>query len=177
MKYALRPSSFFLFLTLSLSPALTFSQNVGVGTAAPQARLHVKGTYNLSELIIDADTNQTNLNPMIRLRKSDGTDLVWMHSNRVDNFFLGVNSGISMTAGIYNTAIGMNVLKSSTTGDYNTGLGTNVLPDNTTGRNNTAIGALSLFKNSVGNNNTASGSSALYNNTTGVENTANGGSA
>ena len=64
-----------------------FSQNVGLGVSNPQGRFHIKGADNISELLIDADTNQTNQNPMIRLRKSDGTDLMRIHADNIYNIF------------------------------------------------------------------------------------------
>ncbi|HUR31906.1 MAG TPA: hypothetical protein VMZ69_10780, partial [Saprospiraceae bacterium] len=119
-----------------------FSQNkVGLGTVNPQARLHIKGEDNISQLCIDADTQQTNLSPLIRLRKSDGTDLMWIHSNIPENIFIGLNSGQSITNGGYNTAVGKYALKENTSGDYNSAFGANALLSNTTGITNTAIGS------------------------------------
>ena len=83
----------FLFLTFSLFACHTFSQKVGIGTTTPQGELHIKGTENLSQLCIDADTNQTNMYPMIRLRKSDGSDLMWIHADDPSNLFIGLNAG------------------------------------------------------------------------------------
>jgi len=67
MKKLSRLYSITLILTLSLSHHLAFSQNkVGLGVANPEARLHIKGVDNISQLCIDADTQQTNLYPLIR---------------------------------------------------------------------------------------------------------------
>ena len=70
-----------------------FSQKVGVGILTPEARLHIKGDTNISQLCIDADTIQSNTNPLIRLRKSNGEDLMWINSDNPVNLFIGVNSG------------------------------------------------------------------------------------
>src|SRR5688500_7462384 len=82
-----------LIISLSHFLTLSLSQKVGVGISTPEARLHIKGADNISQLCIDADTMQTNLFPLIRLRKSNGTDLMWIHSDEPSNVFIGLNAG------------------------------------------------------------------------------------
>lgn len=170
------------------------SQNIGIGTTAPAGKLHIKGSNDASQLIIDANATQSNTQPLIRLRNSSGTDLMHIHTDNGSNIFMGLNAGrnnnasgygvynifIGSSAGFYNTTGSENVangyasLYSNTTGFRNTAIGMSVLYSNTTGILNSAIGANSLYSNTTGNNNTATGPYALYTNTTGGGNTANG---
>src|SRR5688572_3618015 len=85
-----------------------FAQNVGFGITAPLGKVHIKGSLDASQLVIDADTTQANTNPLIKLRKSDGTDLMWIHSDNPLNVFVGINAGRvnSPTGGLNNTFIG-----------------------------------------------------------------------
>jgi hypothetical protein len=188
----------YLWVMCLLTANGLFAQNVGVGTTTPAAKLHIKGSQDISQLLIDANATQTNANaPLIKLRASDGTDLMWIHSDHPNNTFIGLNAGKSNNApgggtsntfigsgagntnvgGNQNTATGYNALFSNTTGTANTAMGVSALTLNTTGILNTAIGNLSMPANTVGNNNSATGNSALYNNTKGSDNTANGGSS
>ena len=73
-----------------------------------------------------------------------------------------------------NTAEGNNALLSLTTGVWNTAIGDQALKNDTTGGGNTATGFQALFGTTVGNQNTAYGSQALCFNTSGSSNTAVG---
>lgn len=100
--------------------------------------------------------------------------------------YLGFESGLLNTEGLYNTAIGYRSLKNNTanfntavgggslrentTGTRNVGVGYQALINNLTGTNNTALGVLSLMSNTSGYGNTAIGDSCLALNTTGVRN-------
>ena len=89
----------------------TFAQNVGVGILAPMGKLHISGSADIPQLIIDANSTQSNTNPLIKLRKSDGTDLMWIHSDDITNVFMGVSAGRVNNAGgggLHNTFIGSN---------------------------------------------------------------------
>jgi len=153
------------------------AQNVGIGTTAPASKLHIKGTVDTTQLIIDANNTQNNGHPLIKLRSSNGYELMWIHSDDSTNSFVGLNAGRvnnSVAGGQLNTFVGSSAGFSNTTGGYNTAVGCRTLHANTTGMANTAIGYGSLHSNSTGNNNVAIGESALYFNTTGYANTANG---
>ena len=173
----------------------SYSQNVGIGTATPAARLHIKGAADTSQLVIDANSIQSNTRPLIKLRTSTGTELLRIHSDDTSNLFIGLNAGRvnsatpsggtyntfvggsagrSNTTGIYNTATGESALAFNTTGIANTACGGDALIFNTTGSNNSAFGLSALAYNSSGNYNTAGGALALYSNTTGSYNTATG---
>jgi hypothetical protein len=102
----------------------------------------------------------------------------------------GQNALLSLTSGMYNTAVGIVSLGIDTDAGFNTAIGAGALLlnnadnntatgafallSNTTGPDNTAIGALALFSNTEGNNNTAIGADAMSSNTTGIANTASG---
>ncbi len=167
---------FFLFSILTLQKE-SFSQNVGIGTATPVGRFHIKGSADTSQLVIDANFTQSNFRPLIRLRRSNGADLMWIHSDNTTNTFLGLNAGSVNNANggaTYNSFIGSNSGFSNTSGNYNTTNGSNAFFYNTSGSNNTAFGSYSLYKNISGYWNTANGESTLRSNTTGHSNTASG---
>ena len=194
----------YLFLvTLFFYIQLT-AQNVGIGTATPAARLHIKGNADTSQLVIDANSTQDNKRPLIRLRKSDGSDLLWIHSDDSTNIFIGKNTGrtnVGFLGAKANTFIGFGAGYSNFTGSGNTALGLNALSTNVGGREATAIGynAMQYAFNSgisvpnynvavgfealrgstdpsanYGSSNTALGYQSLLNNTTGGNNTASG---
>jgi hypothetical protein len=184
----------FPFSLLSLTNK-GFSQNVGIGTTTPAARLHIKGSADTSQLVIDANSVQSNTRPLIKLRNSSGTELLRIHSDdptnifmgqfagRVNNAnvnggiyntFLGAEAGYSNSSGYWNTATGSKALYSNSSGFNNTAQGFNALYSNITGFSNTAFGANTLYSNITGNQNIAVGSSALYGNTIGSANTAVG---
>lgn len=175
----MRKSVLFRLLPISVFTHLlvySFAQNVGVGVAFPLSKLHIKGSENASQLIIDANIAQSNVNPLIRLRKSDGTDLMWIHSDNVNNVFIGVDAGLLNNTGVgayYNTFIGKGAGRSNFTGNYNTALGYNAFYTNTVGTYNTSLGTESLYYN-VGNYNSALGHQSLCFNTVGTRNTASG---
>jgi hypothetical protein len=147
--------------------------NVGVNTTSPLGKLHVKGSENVPQLIVDASTDQTNANPLIKLRRSNGLDVLWIHSNDPSNVFVGVEAGLN-NAGTDNTGIGAGALKDNTTGSLNTAIGLHALFFNTTGSDNTAIGIDALLTNTQGDSNIAIGNFALNDNTIGLRNTAIG---
>ena len=169
---------------------------VGIGITSPTAKLHVKGNTDVSQLIIDAYSLQTNAQPLIRLRSSTGVDLMHIHSDNITNTFVGLNAGrvnnafsgdgsynsffgsgagYSNTSGSYNTATGFEALYSNyATGDGNTANGYHSLYSNYAGLENTACGYQSLYNNEYGNFNSAHGTWALYNNFSGENNTATG---
>ena len=168
--------------------------DIGINTTTPSGKLHIKGNANASQLVIDANSSQSNTNPLIRLRNSSGTDLLHIHSDGVGNTFVGLNAGrlngfvnstfgntyigynaaFNNTIGGGNTVVGAGSLYSSNTGGFNTALGSRVLYFDTSGSGNTAIGASSLYFNTSGDNNTAVGINSLYSNTIGANNTAIG---
>ncbi len=161
------------------------SGNVGIGITSPTGKLHVKGTANTSQFIIDANATQSNSQPLIRLRNSAGTDLIHIHSDDASNSFIGLNSGSANNAGgggKNNSFFGSNAGHSNTTGYSNTACGASALYSNTYKHNLVAIGDSALFNNGPNvamtsyqaRYNVAVGNKALFSNITGYDNTANG---
>lgn len=147
------------------------SQNLGIGTDTPAGKVHIKGTADVSQLIINGYSNQTNTHPFIKFREPIfGNDLMWINTDHELNVFIGYNAGKlndSDVYGRYNTFIGSHAGESNTTGWFNTAHGAFALYTNDTGNYNTACGESSLKSNNSGVNNTACGYSALNYNTTG----------
>ncbi|MEO6403953.1 MAG: hypothetical protein ABIY51_10635 [Ferruginibacter sp.] len=159
---------FLFFLPLDL-----LAQNVGIGISTPQARLHIKGNADTSQLVIDANITQSNLRPLIRLRNAAGIDLLHIHSDDTSNTFIGKSAGamntpVSTASGKGNSFIGAGAGYSNTTGYDNTATGYRALYYNITAYRNTAYGKQALYSNTYGNFNSANGMFALALNTIGI---------
>ena len=76
-----------------LLPIFIFGQNVGVGLLSPAGKLHIKGSADVSQLILDANSTQSNTMPLLKLRNSFGNDLLWINSDNAANTFIGLNAG------------------------------------------------------------------------------------
>ncbi len=163
--------------TLGNSNIYDNGTNVGINNTAPSAKLHIKGSADNTQLIIQANATQSIGNPLFKLVNSAGSDLLWINSDNINNTFVGLYAGRVNNVGgggMYNTFIGSKSGYSNTTGSNNTGNGYLTLWKNTTGNDNTATGSKALRLNTTGIYNTANGVYALYNSTTGICNTANG---
>lgn len=117
---------------------------------------------NESKLVIDASSNQSNENPLIRLRNFFGSDWLWISSDHPTNSFLGNKTGEKNTTGIANTAIGHVALHATSSGQYNTGTGAFALANNPNGNYNTAIGSGAITQTYTASYNTALGYFAGY---------------
>jgi hypothetical protein len=166
------------FISLLIFSGKSISQNLGIGITTPAAKLHIKGSTDTSQLVIDAYAGQSNSNPLIKLRNSNGIELLRIHSDDPTNIFIGQFAGrvnnANINGGIFNTFIGSGSGYSNISGYWNTATGRNALYSNTVGFNNTALGVSALYSNINGFPNTALGESALFYNVTGLENTAVG---
>jgi len=175
-----------LFLHLQ---AFVSAQNVGVGIITPLGKLHIMGSADIPQLIIDANITQSNTNPIIKLRKSSGIDLMWIHSDDSTNCFVGMKAGSSNVIGpqgINNTFLGSRSGYANTNGRDNTVVGKEAFFSNTKASQNVAIGARALYTQSFApgaawyqSNNVAVGFEALFTNqptstNSGVSNTAVG---
>jgi len=146
---------------------ITNNGNVGIGTSAPDAKLHIVGRTR-----IDGDR--------FEFVNTGGSVFVGYGAGANDDFSFNKNVAVgdsallSNTTGSFNTASGYRALLSNTTGNLNSVLGSKALYSNTTGYGNSAVGYLSLYFNTNGTFNSASGASSLYSNTTGLVNTAFG---
>ena len=157
-----------------LFPNFLAAQNVGVNIANPAGKLHVKGSANVSQLMIDAFSPQSNANPLLRLRKSTGIDVLWITSDDSTNCFMGVSAGKSNVVGggggIGNSFFGNRAGIHNAQGHDNTAIGSIALYGNTRLSQNTAIGAGALGSQSydpgfeVSTGNVAVGNAALFSN-------------
>ena len=184
--------------------AIFANGNVGIGTTAPTAKLHLTAgtaTAGTAPLKLTSGTNLTtaeagamewdgvNLSitqtsgptrKTIAYTDSNITGSAGTITSNADyNTKGGTNAGLNLISGAqYNTLIGFQA-GISTGGtnefDYNTAIGYQSLYSNTSGSNNTALGALSLDASVSAWDNTAIGYRSLTSNTTGRYNTATGG--
>lgn len=171
----MKKRSFAIVIQLSLL-SVVYAQNTGIGTNSPKGRLHIKGNADTSQLVIDANSAQSNIHPLIRLRDASGLDLLHIHADNPANTFVGLNAGKAnnvVGGALANTFIGALAGSSNSTGYSLTGIGRSALFSNTSGAENTAIGSITLYYNTVGSNNTAIGRGALYQ-TDAYDNTATG---
>src|SRR3990167_10177610 len=147
-------------LDLQVSTASKFSvSNTGQTT--------ITGAADQTHLFVRANATQTNTNKLIVLEKSDGTDIMAIHSDNANNCFIGLGAGDvnNVTGvgnqGLYNTFIGTNAGQSNSTGDTNLAIGLAALKLTTTGLRNTAIGNNALTTNITGGYNVALGVDSL----------------
>ncbi|MEO6405072.1 MAG: tail fiber domain-containing protein [Ferruginibacter sp.] len=151
-----------VIITLTLLPFFAMAQNVGIGTDIPAGKLHIKGTEDTTQLLIEANSIQSNNHPLLLFTK--GTiPILSLHSDAASNVFLGLSSGKSNVpgSGANNTLIGSGAGRSNTTGSSNTALGYGTIFNNATGYSLIAIGVNALTSNTSGFSNIAIGGNAL----------------
>lgn len=159
-------------------------------------KYHFAGTSDTTQFVVQANATQAVNNPLFKLLKSDGTDLLWLNSDfatntfvgngagqannagggGIDNTFTGYNAGAANSTGTLNTFNGKRAGEANTTGQANNAFGAGALLLNQAGSDNFAFGQHALMRN-VANNNGAVGNFALLNCTTGASNLAYGKSA
>jgi len=153
--------------------------NVGIGTSAPDAKLHVVGDIKIVDGKIVGDIIRFDMG---------GTEYFRMDSGRLEVINTGGSIFIGNAAGTMDdftnnwcVAIGDSALYNNSIGSSgffhgmdNIAIGYNTLFSNTKGRRNVAIGMRSLYANTDGEYNIAIGSYSLESVTTGDENTAVG---
>lgn len=173
--------------------ALTIAENtgnLGIGTAAPAAKLDVAGDINFSGALqyqgvrtLQVNVSSGNLaagygaltvNTTGTNNTAAGFRALAFNSSGSGNTAEGGYALYSNTTGSFNTAVGYGVLQSLTAGSYSTGIGYNALGNDNGAGYNTASGALSLSANTIGQDNTATGYSSLWSNTIGSQNAAYG---
>jgi hypothetical protein len=151
--------------------------HIGIGITLPEARMHIFGAADETQLIVQGGTGQSNLNPLIRLRAAGGAELMNIHSDSPDNAFVGLGAGLEneeSNGATYNTFVGPLAAGSNTIGNNLTAIGHSALFTNIDGVNNTAIGSQAMFSNTQGAANFAGGFLAMYTNSTGSNNVAIG---
>lgn len=113
--------------------------NVGIGTSAPEAKLHVNG----GDALINGLT----------IGKGGGSIY---NNSAFGRYALYLNDD-----GEYNTAIGFYALLSNQSGGNNTAFGANALVENQDGENNVAVGCDALYFNDANIGSTAIGFCAM----------------
>lgn len=142
--------------------------NIGIGiTSSFGAAFHIKGSANSSQFAITANLTQSNTNPLLKFYKADGTDLLWIHSDRDTNVFVGNGSGQSNTTGFDNSFYGSGAGGSNTTGSDNSFYGKRAGQFNTAGSNGCFFGAGAGLQNTTANDQINIGVHAGENTTTG----------
>lgn len=165
---------------LAFIPFFIKAQNVGIGTDIPLGKLHIKGTQDTAQLVIQAYITQSPTKPLIRFLAANGTSLLSLHTFN-DNIYLGKNNGTGTTTGYKNIYLGTDAGAATTigylnyfigdaagksiTGGYeNIGIGQKVMQQVTTGIDNVCLGS-NILANGISSNTsyvTAVGSHALY---------------
>lgn len=173
------------FLLSTFSAIMASAQNVGIGTSTPATKLHIRGTADVSQLFIDANSPQSSSQPLVRLRNGSGSDLLWINADHSSNAFVGLNTGRlnNATGGATgNSFFGSLSADSNTTGSNNTAIGREALASNIAGDNATAVGYQAMrYTNSTAatfsNTNTAVGYQAMRGSTVSGNNTGTGNTA
>ena len=145
-------------LDASAVMTLARSGNVGVGIAAPAAKLDVAGNINASQ--------PYSLNGQTVLNVS-GTDNV---GTPAVNTFAGVGAGTNITSGFSNSFFGRNAGFLTTTGTFNAFFGKDAGLKNTSGFSNVFVGSAAGSSNTTAAHGTFVGTASGFSNTTGTHN-------
>jgi hypothetical protein len=108
--------------------------------------------------------------PKAQAQEPDAPDSILTFGNT----FFGDGALVSLTTGVWDTALGFEALNHNTTGHSNTGTGLRALFSNINGNLNTGHGVHALRGNVNGLFNSAHGAYTLSNNVSGLRNTATG---
>ncbi|MDO8507528.1 MAG: hypothetical protein Q7S53_03090 [bacterium] len=142
--------------------------------------LNIFGNADATHVIVRANATQSNTNPLISIQASDGAELFRIHSDDIDNIFIGRDAGMnnvanpSTSAGNYNTFLGYTAGRNNTSGHYNTYLGNRSGALTTSGDHNTFVGMQSGYNNTTGQYNNFFGITAGQDLTDGDHNLALG---
>jgi|GEM_PF-3839834 len=151
--------------------------DIGIGTETPGARLHVTGTVDNEQLIVQANAAQAA--NILEIQNSSNNVLSGVDERGIlfsdgdtvaSNFFAGENAGNSSASGASNIAIGRRAGQSITSGANNIAIGTLALNLNETTNSHIAIGVQALQNSIASNVNMAIGTSSLQEITIGEDN-------
>ena len=182
----------FVIILFSSVSIITSAQNVGIGVANPQSKLHVGGGFRLDTLtgvggagLLRHDANGVvygikfsgNISDVLRgdgtFGSGGGSSLGWLlNGNSGTNpstHFIGTTDNQGLQFRLNNSWAGK---LDQLNNNYSIGIG--ALELNTTGTQNVAFGRWGLLSNTTGSNNTSIGHDALSRNTSGSSNTAIG---
>ena len=137
-------TSYFIILFCVLWIQGRTQDNVGIGTITPVGKLHLKGSQDVSQLVIDANVAQSDTNPLIKLRNHVGIDLMWLHSNHFTNCFIGLKAGRNNSDAYYNTFIGTEAGQLHADGEGLTAIGYQSMQNYQYGSQNTSVGFQAL---------------------------------
>jgi trimeric autotransporter adhesin len=159
---------------------LALNANVGIGTSAPQNKLHILSTSDPLRM----EGLQTTTNTDVLVVENNGV-VSRRPRSFIPNWFLTGNSGTDPGLNFIGTndsisfIMKVNNMKSGIidVDRKNTAYGYQSLFSDVSGMTNSAIGSKALFSNTSGNDNSAFGSNALGHNTTGYSNVAIGAGA
>ncbi|MFA5670673.1 MAG: hypothetical protein WC967_15670, partial [Balneolaceae bacterium] len=124
--------------------------------------------------IDNVSIKETSISPSLIVTDYDGSTILSLGGDTLNNTALGISSFKSNNTGYNNEAFGAYALSSNTDGLYNNAFGSYSLLNNTIGYGNVAIGFASLLNNTEGNVNLATGYGSLMENITGSGNSAYG---
>jgi hypothetical protein len=156
----------------NMSSCFNKSCSVGVGISDPSAagKLFLKGFSNFPQVIIQANSSQSNTNPLIQLKSYNDAILGTIHTNDASNLFMGIDAG-QVNTGLNNIGIGASALRYNTTGHHNIAINVNSLYWNSTGSYNIGVGESALSTNTTAHFNTGIGMRSIYDTRAGGENT------
>ena len=193
----------FLFCIAVLFSAISYAQNVGIGTNIPGAKLEITASNiasptNQDGMLVPRISNFPAINPganqnsmLVFLTTVSGANepgfYYWDNATTSwkavgENRYWGINGNgntsgaVNFIGTINNTAL---VFKQNNTqagllAPSNTSWGVAALNPLTSGNGNTALGVNTMRINTTGYNNTGVGTASLFNNTAGYRNTAVG---
>jgi len=155
----------------SLNPAkllIDVLGNIGINTSGPAAKLHVVGSADDQQLIVQANATQTA--NILEVQDSGANVLAGFDERGIlfsdggidtESVYIGKDVGnTSHTNATRNVGIGTEALDAVTTGDRNVAIGYNTGTDLTEGRDNLLIGSSAGANITTGINNMILGSSA-----------------
>lgn len=153
------------------------SGKVGIGEPSSFGMMHITARFDIPELVIDMNNNQTY--PVLLVRDTLGAEMMRLDTDAPENLFIGLYAGsannyITGVQGTNNTFIGSKAGFFNSSGSSNTVVGNEALSSNTSGTGNTSVGIFSLGLSTTGYHNTAIGWGTLYNNKAGDRATAVG---
>lgn len=131
------------------------SGNIGLGTTAPGARLHVAGDLNLTGRLKIGGANALYISAQNMIAGNSAISATLGNGNA---FFGYSNAGGSSAS--FNTIMGIYAGWANTTGSVNTYIGNYAGGQNRTGKSNTYVGAASGANGTKGSYNTCIGESA-----------------
>jgi len=149
-----------------------FDTNVGIGTPAPSARLHVVGDGLFTgNLTVNGNLNGNfSLNTVNAVTQYNLAGVRVLSNTGTNNFFAGQGTGNAVTTGSANAFFGANAGALNSSGSQNSFFGSTAGNKNSNGAGNSFFGAQAGQQNTAGLRNSFFGGNAGLNNTLGGDN-------